>query len=137
MTKNLFFALLASFALLAGCSSGDGEITVEAAKTPLTESPNDALFTMKVVETPDEGYALDGITVKATREGKDAVTISCTTADANTNQKLDTGDTLTCTEGATNVLGADAAGTEIDVELYAKVDGKDTLVGEATWTAAK
>lgn len=137
MNKIFCSAILASFALLAGCSSGDGEITVEGAKTPLTESPNDALFTVKVDDAPEEGYALDGITVKALRDGKDAVNVACSTADANTNQKLDKGDTLSCTEGATNILGADAAGTEIEVELYAKVDGEDTLVGKGTWTPTK
>lgn len=141
MNKTFCAVILSSFAfslaLITGCSSGDGEITVEGAKTPLTESPNDALFTVKVEEAPEEGYALDGITVKTLRDGKDAVNVSCSTADANTNQKLDKGDTLTCTEGATNILGTDAAGTEIEVELYAKVDGSDTLVGKGTWTPTK
>ncbi|MBX3232218.1 MAG: hypothetical protein KIT84_19110 [Labilithrix sp.] len=137
MTKTVFFALLASFALVTGCSAGDGEITVEAATTPPTDNPNDALFTVKVDDAPEEGYALDGLTVKALRDGKDALTVSCTTTDANSNAKLDKGDSLVCTEGATNVLGADAAGTEIEVELYAKVDDEEKLVGAATWTAAK
>ena len=41
---------------------------------------------MKVDETPSEGYALEGITVKALRDGKDAVSVSCTTGDVNTRR---------------------------------------------------
>lgn len=137
MTKSYFISLLAvSVALLAGCSSGDGEITVEGSKTPLTDNPNDDAVTITVKEAPEEGYPLDKITVKAKAPDQDAVDLSCTTNDANTNQKLDKGDTVSCKEGETNALGAGLAGKEIDVELHAEVDGEDTLIGEATWTAA-
>lgn len=123
--------------LVPGCSSGDGEITVDPPKTPLTDSANDPAVTVTVKEAPTDGYALDKLTVKAIPDGKDAIDLACTANDVNNDQKLDTGDTLACTEGATNVLGADLAGQEIEIELHATVDGEDTLVGKATWTAAK
>ncbi|MFO0738403.1 MAG: hypothetical protein U0270_21090 [Labilithrix sp.] len=137
MTKTHFISLLAlSVALLAGCSSGDGEITVEGSKTPLTDNANDDAVTVTVKDAPEEGYPLEKIVVKAKAPDKDAIDLACTTNDVNTNQKLDKGDTLSCKEGETNVLGADLAGKEIEIELHATVDGEDTLVGGATWTAA-
>jgi hypothetical protein len=48
--------------------------------------------------------------------------------------KLDNGETIACSEGGTNVLDATLGGTQVEVELYEKVDGKDTKVGSATWT---
>jgi len=139
MNKSLFFSLFASLlttSFLIGCSGSDGEITVEAAKTPLTDNGSDDAFTVTVKDAPEEGYAIDKITVKAKAEDKDAVDMTCTPNDANTNQKLDKGETVACKEGATNALGADLAGKEITVEVHAQVEGEDTLVGEATWTAA-
>jgi len=137
MTKSLFFGVLTTFALLAGCSSGDGEISVDSAATPLTDNANDQLFTIKVVDAPTDGYALDGLVVKATPKDKDTLTLACSPNDVNANKKLDTGDTLSCVEGTTNILGVNAAGTPITIELHATVDGKDTLVGDATWTPTK
>ena len=43
-----FSLVLGAFAV--GCSSSDGEISVTAATTPLTEKGSDALFTIKVVD---------------------------------------------------------------------------------------
>jgi hypothetical protein len=127
-------AIVALIALVAGCSSGDGAIEVSSTSTPLTDGGNDALFTIKVVDAPADGYALEGVVVKALPDGKDAITLACTPTDVNKNAKLDAGDTLACAEGATNQLGADAAGAEITIELRARAGEEETLVGEATWT---
>lgn len=140
MSKSLLLPLsfvLSLSATLLACSSGDGEITVEPSKTPLTDNGSDPAVTVTVKEAPADGYALDKLSVKAIPDGKDAVDLSCTPNDVNNNQKLDTGDTVTCNEGTTNALGADLAGKDIEIELHAVVDGDDTLVGKATWTAAK
>lgn len=51
------------------------------------------------------------------------------------NQKLDKGDTLSCVEPADNRLGPDLAGKEVDVELFAKIDGEEESVGDATYSA--
>lgn len=136
MTKTFISLVALSLALVAGCSSGDGEITVEAAKAPLTDNGNDDAVTVTVKDAPEAGYPLDKITVKAKAPDKEAVDLACTATDVNANAKLDTGDTIACKEGATNAFGADLAGKDIDVELHATVDGEDKLVGEATWTAA-
>lgn len=137
MTKSYFISLLAlSAALFAGCSSGDGEITVEGSKTPLTDNPNDDAVTVTVKDAPETGYALDKITVKATAPDKEAINLACTANDVNANKLLDKGDTIACKEGGTNDLGADLAGKDVEIELHADVDGTDTLVGKATWTPA-
>jgi hypothetical protein len=136
MTKHFISLFAVSAALLAGCSSGDGEITVDGAKTPLTDNPNDDAVTVTVKDAPDTGYALDKVTVKAKAPDKEAIDLSCTTNDLNANKLLDKGDTIACKEGAANDLGADLAGKDIDIELHAQVDGEDKLVGEATWTPA-
>jgi hypothetical protein len=132
-----FAALLALSSSMMGCSGNDGAIAVDPATTPLTTQANDALFTVRVTEARDDGYALTGIVVKAIPEGKDAITLSCATTDKNTNSKLDKDDSLVCNEGATNVFDATFAGNEIPVELYAQVDGKETRIGDAKWTVAK
>lgn len=134
MTK-LFISLFAlSAAVLVGCSSGEGEITVDGSKAPLTDNPNDDAVTVTVKDAPDTGYALDKISVKAKAPDKEAIDLSCTTNDVNANKLLDKGDTIACKEGAANDLGADLAGKDVSIELHAQVDGEDELVGEATWT---
>ena len=111
-------ALLASvsFATLAGCSGNDGKIELDTSSSAaLTDQGNDSLFTIKLVEAREDGYALDGVKVKVTPDGKDAIDVTCKVNDANANSKLDKGDTLACTEPADNRLGKDLAGKEIDV----------------------
>lgn len=130
-------AALALVATATGCSSGDGEIAIDAATTPLTAEGNDQLFTIRIVDAREDGYTLDGLVVKALPDGKDAVILSCTPSDTNGNQKLEEGETVACSEGTSNQLGPDLAGQEIDVELYAKIDEEEQKVGGATWTVAK
>lgn len=133
----LLFAVVTSFAALTGCSSSDGEISVEAASTPLSAEGNDKLFTIKMVKARDGGYALDGLVVKATPGGKDAITVACTPNDTNGNKALDKDETLDCSEAATNQFDASVAGTNVDVVLYAQIDSEQKEVGTATWTPAK
>lgn len=118
---------------VVGCSGSDGEISVASKATPPTDAGGDALFDVKVDDARDDGYDLKGLAVKATPDGKEAVTLTCTPADTNTNGKLDKGESLSCAEGATNAIGKDAVGTEIEVQLFATVDGEETKVGSATW----
>lgn len=124
-------AALGAFAV--GCSGSDGEISVASASAAPTDAPNEPLFTVKVEAAREGGYALTGLEVKATPDGKDAVTLSCTPKDENANQKLDEGESLACAEGAANVFGKDTLGKEVEVELFAQIDGKATRVGAATW----
>lgn len=138
MKLSLFApAALALVATITGCSSGDGEIAIDAATTPLTAEGDDQLFTIRLVDAREDGYALDGLVVKALPDGKEAVVLSCTPSDTNGNQKLEKGETVTCSEGSSNQLGPDLAGEEIDVELYARIDDEEQKVGAATWTVAK
>jgi hypothetical protein len=135
------FALVAfaafAFAVIA-CSKGDGEIEVDASSSKLTDQGNDDAFTIKVTKTPDAGYPLNALQVKATPDGKDPVVMACTPNDLNNNNILDTGDTLTCKEGSNNDFGTSAAGTDITVDLYDNTDASNpTLIGEGTWTPAK
>lgn len=132
-----FAAALVSVFVLAGCSGGDGEIAVDAATTPLTAEGNDKLFTVRLVEGREDGYPLEGLVVKAIVDGKDPLTVVCTPADANGNEALDEDETLECTEPAENHLDASVAGQEVEVELYAQIDGEETKVGSAAWTPAK
>jgi hypothetical protein len=134
---KLGFALVAMVAVagLVGCSGNDGKIEVESASSALTDQGGDSLFTIKLVEARDEGYAFDGVHVKVTPEDKDAIDLNCTINDLNTNKKLDKGDTLTCVEPAENKLGKDLAGKEIDVELFVKIDGDEERVGDASYDA--
>ena len=135
--SGLFFAAAVSVSALVGCSGGDGEIAVDAATTPLTAEGNDKLFTIRVLEAREGGYALEGLVVKAIIDGKDPLIVSCSPLDANGNSALDKDEKLECAETATNQLDATVAGQAIDVELYAKVDGEETKVGSAAWTPAK
>lgn len=137
--KRLLLCLGAAVAIgaLTGCSGDDGEIELTAATAPLTANGNDVLFTLRIVEAREGGYAPDGLTVKVIADDAEPLTVTCTHEDANTNAKLDANDKLACTETATNQLGVELAGKELDVELYAKVDGEETKVGSATWTPAK
>lgn len=135
--SGLLALALASFAALTGCSGDDGEIAVDAASSPLTAEGNDKLFTVRILAAREGGYALDGLIVKAIVDGKDPVTVSCSTTDANGNGTLDKDDTLACAEGATNEFDTTLAGKEVDVELHAKIDGEETKVGSATWTPSK
>jgi hypothetical protein len=126
-----------SLATLAGCSSGDGEIAVDAATSPLTASGNDKLFTLRLVEAREGGYALEGLVVKVTVDDKEPFTVACAPEDANGNGAIDKDEKLECNEAEGNQLDASAAGKELDVELYAVIDGDETKVGSATWTPAK
>ncbi|MBX3207402.1 MAG: hypothetical protein KF764_20305 [Labilithrix sp.] len=126
-----------SLAALSGCSGGDGEIAVDAATSALTAEGNDELFTIRIVEAREGGYALSGLVVKAIVDGKDPLVVSCATSDANGNGVLDKDDKLTCKESGTNDFDASLAGKEIDVELYATIEDKETKVGAASWTPAK
>ena len=137
---KLRFALVAALALgcaaaLVGCSGNDGKIEVESASAALTNQGNDSLFTIKLVEARDDGYAFEGVHVKVTPDEKDTVDLSCTINDFNTNKKLDKGDTVTCTEPSENKFGTDLAGKEIEVELYAKIDGEDERIGDGAYDA--
>ncbi|MDF2698377.1 MAG: hypothetical protein K0S65_6761, partial [Labilithrix sp.] len=98
---------------------------------------NDKLFTVRVVAAREGGYALEGLVVKAILDGKDPVKLACSATDTNGNGKLDKDEKLECSEPAENQLDASLAGKEIDVELYAQIDGEETKVGGATWTPPK
>lgn len=135
--SGFLFAAGLAVATLPGCSSGDGEIAVDAATTPLTTEGNDALFTIRIVEARETGYPLAGLVVKALPDGKDPIVVSCTAVDANGNSALDKDESLTCAEAGTNVLDATIAGAELEVELFAQIDGKEEKVGSATWIPAK
>ncbi len=136
--KLFALAPIVALALLAAaCSGNDGEIKLEAVKAPLTDKGKDTLFTVELVKARDGGYAPDAFKVKVTPKGKDAVEVSCVFNDVNTNKTLDAGDKLACTEGEGNELGADIAGKEAQVELFATVDGSEERIGEATWTPPK
>lgn len=123
-----------ALAFASGCSGNDGAISLDASKGALTDKPNDFLFTITVDDARSDGYALDKLTVKATISGKDAAVLVCPVNDVNANKKLDKGDTLACSEGATNTFDAAAVGKDATVELFANIDGKDERVGDATWT---
>jgi hypothetical protein len=125
----------ASLATVAGCSGNDGKIEVDSGSAALTDQGNDTLFTIKLVEARADGYAMDSVKVKVTPEDKDAIEVTCKLTDVNANGKLDKGDTLSCTEPAENKLGKDLAGKEIDVELFATIDGAEERVGDATYDA--
>ena len=60
---------------------------------------------------------------------------TCKVTDVNANSKLDKGDTIVCSEPSQNTLGKDLAGKEIDVELFATVDGAEERVGDASYDA--
>ncbi len=135
--SHLALAVSVSLAALAGCSGDDGEIAVDAATTPLTSEGNDKLFTVRVEGAREGGYGLDGLVVKAIVDGKDPVQVTCSATDANGNKALDKDDKLDCSEAGENLFDATLAGKDIDVELYAKIDGTETKVGSATWTPAK
>jgi hypothetical protein len=132
-----FVSVLALGLFSAACSGNDGEISVEPANVPLTEKGNDSLFTVSVVKSSDDGYATDSFKVRVTPDGKDAIDVFCTLNDVNTNQKLDKGDKLNCSEPAENKLDATLAGKEVKVELFAKVDDEEERIGDATWTPPK
>jgi hypothetical protein len=137
-SSHPFAPVLAAAALLttiAGCSGEDGEIAIEAAPSPLTTGTTDALFTIKVVSA--RAYPLDGLVVKAVVDGNAPLTLTCVTADVDADEKLGKNDSLTCAETGTNQFDAAVAGKEVDIELYARVDGEELKVGSAPWVPAK
>jgi hypothetical protein len=73
--------------------------------------------------------------VKVTPEDGEAIEVTCAVSDVNANSKLDKGDTLSCAEPAENKLGKDLAGKEIDVELFATIDGSEERIGDASYDA--
>ena len=130
-------ALSLSFAmggLAVGCSDSDGAISLDGTGSTLTDKGDDFLFTVKVDQARTDGYALPGLAVKIKPKNGEPVTVTCTPKDANANLHLDQGEGLSCTEGAANLFDAKSIGKEATVQLFAKVDDKQELVGEATWT---
>lgn len=119
----------------SGCAGNDGAIELDAAGSALTDQGNDALFTLEVVEAPEEGFALEGVKVRVTPEGKNAIDVTRTIDDRDANAKLSKGDRLSCQEPAQNALGKDLAGKEMEVELFARADGTEERVEDATYDA--
>jgi hypothetical protein len=132
--RSISVPMLALLAL-AGCSGNDGKIELESTASALTDQGNDSLFTIKLVEAREEGYVFDGVKVKVTPDDKDAIDVTCKINDLNSNSKLDKGDTLTCVEPADNKLGKDLAGKAMAVELFARVDGAEERIGDASYDA--
>ncbi|OJY28051.1 MAG: hypothetical protein BGO98_21060 [Myxococcales bacterium 68-20] len=135
--SSAFFAAALALSTLAGCSGSDGEIAVDAASSPLTSEGNDKLFTLRIVDAREGGYPLEGLVVKVTVDGGEPLTVSYEATDTNGNGVLDKDESLECIESAENQLDASVAGKELEVELYAKIDGEETKVGSSTWTPAK
>ena len=133
MHRSLIALALASLAALAGCSGNDGKISVAPSDATLTDSGADKLFTVKLEE--GNSYDIKTLVVKATPDGKDAITVQTTIHDTNNNGLLEAGETIDCIEGANNDFGKDLSGQDVKVELFATIDGKsDERVGDATWT---
>jgi hypothetical protein len=130
------FTLAMGTMALGGCSDSDGQIEVTAASTPLTEKGGDQLFTIKLVDAAVDGYALETLVVKITPEGKSELKPTCTPNDANGNKKLEKNETVTCVENSANELDASIAGKPVKVALFAKIDGEEKAIGEATWTVS-
>lgn len=135
--SSVFCAAALSLSALAGCSGGDGEIAVDAASTPLTAEGNDKLFTLRIVDAREGGYPLEGLVVKVIVDGGEPLTVTHTATDTNGNGALDKDEALECVESAENQLDTSVAGKELEVELYARIDGAGTKVGSSTWTPAK
>lgn len=133
---TLLFGLAILSALATACSGNDGKISVASSNAALTDKGGDPLFTIKLDEARDDGYALDDtLKVKVTPDGKSTVLVVCTAKDANGNKKLDQGELLTCVEGANNDLDATIAGKVSKVELFSTIDGDEERIGDAEWTA--
>jgi len=132
---STFLATLALSLTLAGCSGNDGAITVVPATTPLSDNGGDVLFTVEITEAREGGYESAKLRVKVIPDGGDAVDVACTFEDVDKNQKAGAKDRLVCSEPVNNVLGVSLAGTELEVELYATIEGEEERVGDATWTA--
>ena len=135
MKLRLAMVAFAAVIVVAGCSGNDGGIEVDTASSAITDQGNDSLFTIKLVEAREEGYGFDGVKVRVTPEGRDAFDATCKIDDLNSSSKLDKGDTLSCTEPADNKVGKDLAGKEIEVELFAVIDGSEERIGDATYDA--
>jgi hypothetical protein len=123
-------ALLFTIAL-AACGGSEAEVKLEPASAALTDKGEDALFTLEFEGAPEKGY--EAVTVKALIDGK-ATDLTCNLSDANSNKVVDKGDKLSCVEGKENAFDSKLAGKSIHVELYAKVDGKETRIADAVWT---
>lgn len=134
MHRSFLALALVVSAALAACSGDDGAISVTPSQSTLTDKGNDSLFTVKLDDGRSDGYEMSVLTMKVSPDGKGPFTVSCSLVDTNGNGKLDKNETLTCVEGADNVLGADLVGKSIPVELDAKIDNEDKKVGETTWT---
>jgi hypothetical protein len=132
--RSISVPMLALLALV-GCSGNDGKIELESTASALTDQGNDTLFTIKLVEAREEGYLFEGVKVKVTPEDKETIDVTCKINDLNSNSKLDKGDTLSCVEPTENKLGKEIAGKEVEVELFARVDGAEERVGDATYDA--
>jgi hypothetical protein len=135
MHRSLFVVALTALAALAGCSGNDGKISVAASDSALTDNGADKLFTVKLEDDNKHPYDIKTLVVKATPDGKDAITVGITVHDTNGNGLLDKDETIDCVEGAANDFGKDLSGKDVKVELFATIDGKsDERVGDATWT---
>ncbi|HEY8078567.1 MAG TPA: hypothetical protein VIF62_30765 [Labilithrix sp.] len=134
MHRSLF-ALAALACSLVACSGNDGSITVATSGQALTTNGNDKLFTVTLSDGRSDGYDLTKLVVKATPDGKDAVQLVLTVHDTNGNGKLDKDETVDCAEGATNAFDTSLAGSDVKVEMFDTIDGKDDeRVGDATWS---
>lgn len=138
MTRFALSAIVfASFVALGACKSGSAELAITASGSPLTDQGADALFTVAIVDAPEEGWEGSSVKVRVTPPDAPAIDASCTVEDVNANQKVDAGDRLVCVEGASNQLGAALAGKEMSVEVLATKEGKEETIGEGVWTAPK
>jgi hypothetical protein len=132
--SRLFLAV--TLAITAACGPMDlDSITVTDHADALTTAANDNLFVL----TLTKGTALDiaDVMVTAGVAGQTATAVNFTHNDANSNGKLDVGESLSCKEPPLNLFDGTLAGKTVHVTLDTKRPNTTVLyaVASADWTA--
>jgi hypothetical protein len=123
-------------ALVGACTANEATVSLTDTAS-LTEKSGDKLFTLKLDDAPN-AYDLGKLVVKATPDGKDPIGLTISATDTDKNGKLDKGESVDCSEPATNALDASLKGTEVDVDVYKlDADNKEEKIAHVVWAPAK
>ena len=127
MRRTMYLVIPFILFALAGCgdSGSDGGMSASLSDhpDPLTTGGSDRLFQLQIGSAEDT-YSLSELMLTFQIQGETATVLNIELSnDVNSDGLLGTGDTLTAIEPGVDILGTDAIGERISIELMLELGG--------------
>lgn len=134
---NRLFTAFSFLALGCGPLPMGTEVAITDQAAALTNAGDDVLFQLTLSET-DEPISLAAVNVYAGLPGQTATVVNFTHNDANSDGKLNVGETLTTREPGVNLFDATHVGKTFNVGFSLKSEGGVWVTkASAEWTPAQ